>query len=115
MVDALTTILPSLPCLGHPTARHLEPLPSAQPWTRPDALVVMEGLPGQPEERRGALIRAPRMLLARQDVQALLSERRAIPLTRDLYPPLPEEQVAFLLLLDDPEAAPAACFARGPD
>lgn len=113
-VDSLTAILPSLGCLHHQAARHLEELPSAQPWARPAALVVNDGLPGQPEGRRGALVRVTRNLLARQATQAMLDARRALPFTRDLATPSGQEATPFLLLLaDDDITTPETCTPRG--
>ncbi|MES2712972.1 MAG: hypothetical protein V4653_15430 [Pseudomonadota bacterium] len=114
VVDTLSAILPSLGCLHHPAARHLEELPSAQPWARPPALVVAHGLDGQPEGRRGALVRVTRNLLARQSTQAIIADRRALPFTRDLAAPHGAEATPFLLLLADAAAAaPETCTPRG--
>jgi len=113
-VDSLSAILPSLPCLRHASARHLEELPSAHPWARPPALVVVDGLPGQPEGRRGALVRVTRNLLARQATQAMIGGHHAIALTRDLATPEARDPTPFLLLLaDDDAAAPETCTPRG--
>lgn len=114
-VDSLTAILPSLGCLHHPAARHLEELPSAQPWARPSALVVNDGLPGQPEGRRGALVRVTRNLLARQTTQAMIAAHGALPFTRDLATPGPADATPFLLLLADESTAspPETCTPRG--
>ena len=114
-VDSLTAILPSLGCLHHAAARHLEELPSAQPWARPSALVVNDGLPGQPEGRRGALVRVTRNLLARQTTQAMIAAHGALPFTRDLVAPGPADATPFLLLLaNEPTASPPdTCTPRG--
>ncbi|MBR0656432.1 hypothetical protein [Plastoroseomonas arctica] len=115
VVDTLSVVLPSLGCLLHGSARHLEELPSAQPWARPPALVVVDGLPGQPEGRRGALVRVTRNLLARQATQAMIVAQRAVPLTRDLAAPGPGDTTPFLLLLADeiPAEPPETCTPRG--
>ena len=115
VVDSLSAVLPTLVCLHHPAARHLEELPSAQPWARPPALVVNDGLPGQPEGRRGALVRVTRDLLARQATQAMIASHRALPFTRDLASPGPTDATPFLLLMADETTAgpPETCTPRG--
>jgi hypothetical protein len=115
VVDSLSVILSSLGCLRHPSARQLEELPSAQRWSRPPALVVVDGLPGQPESQRGALVRITRNLLARQATQAMIATHRALPFTRDLTTPGAGDATPFLLLLadEDATAAPDTCTPRG--
>ncbi len=115
VVDSLSAVLPSLGCLNHPSARHLEELPSAQPWARPPALVVLDSLPGQPEGVRGALVRVTRNLLARQATQAMIAGHRAVLLNRHLMTPDAGEATPFLLLLADESAPdpPDTCTPRG--
>ena len=97
--------------------RHLDRLPSAQQWTRPNALVVFDGLPEQPPGTRAVLMRPTREMLARNIVAAAIAEGSAWLLDRGLAPlgPRPAETAAYLALIVRPPEEPgamASCIAR---
>jgi hypothetical protein len=98
---------------------HLDRLPAAQPWTRPAALVLLGGLPGQPPGVRAVLMRPTREALARRAVAEAIAAGEAQPLDRRLAP-LPAAgaaHAAYLALFVPPPAdagATAACALPGP-
>ena len=61
----LEPVLRGAPCVFADGVRNLDPLPAGQPWTRPQAIVVFQGLAGQPDGSRAALMRVSREMAAR--------------------------------------------------
>lgn len=104
-------------CAFAPEVRHLDRLPSAQPWTRPAAIVLFDGLPGQPPGTRAVLMRPTREALARQVVAQALAAGEARPLDRRLAPlDTAARTAAYLALFVPPPADPgatASCTAPG--
>lgn len=110
----LDPVTRSAPCLFAEGVRHLDPLPAAQPWTRPEAIVVFHGLPGQPEGGRAALMRPTREMMARLATRSLLASGNAM-LFDDTLAPLPPDAPtpAFLAVVTPAGTAPPiACMLR---
>lgn len=107
-------IQPNLPCARSEAARHLEALPRAVAWTRAPALVVFQGLPGQPEGARAVLVRTTRALRARRAVADLLAAGEAALYLPDLRPAGPEDRDApFLaLFVDEPPGEDMTCLPQ---
>lgn len=106
-------------CAFAPEVRHLDRLRSAQPWTRPAAIVLFDGLPGQPPGTRAVLMRPTREALARQVVAEALAAGEAQLLDRRLAPlaaPGAARPAAYIVLFVRPPADPgatASCTAPG--
>ena len=101
-------------CVFAEGVRHLDPLPSAQPWTRPEAIVVLHGLPAMPEGSRAALMRPTREMLARVAVRDLVASGAGRLLNFDLTTLSPESPAAAYLAILSPAGtdAPATCTLR---
>jgi len=110
----LEPVLRGAPCVFADGVRHLDPLPSGQPWTRPQAIVVVQGLPGQPEGSRAALMRVTREMAARVQLRALIAAGNTLLLDFQLAP-LPAEAPtpAFLAILSPAGTTlPETCALR---
>jgi hypothetical protein len=108
----------SAACAFAPEVRHLDRLPSAQPWARPNAIVVFEGLPAQPPGTRAVLMRPTREALARRVVADALAEGSATLLDRRLVPLAPggDEPAAYIAITVPPPTAAGvtrSCVAQG--
>ncbi len=116
--DGYAIIRRAAPCAFAPGVHHLDPLPAAQPWTRPAAIVVFEGLPGQPDGVRAVLARLTRTARARRSVAEALARGEAIALDLQLGAVAPGAAgaAAYTAILVPPEAAAGAtssCTAQG--
>jgi hypothetical protein len=106
-------------CAFAPEVRHLDPLPSAQPWARPNAIVVFDGLPAQPPGTRAVLMRPTREALARKVVADALAEGSAQLRDRRLepLPPGGDGGAAYIAIPVAPPPPSAAatrrCVAQG--
>lgn len=110
----LDPILRGAPCAYAEGVRHLGPLPAALAWTRPDAIVVFAGLPGQAEGTRAVLLRPPREMMVRLATQRALAERDVLRLDHGLARlPADAPVVAFVaLLMPAGTEPPADCTLR---
>ncbi|MEO3472158.1 hypothetical protein AAFN86_09850 [Roseomonas sp. CAU 1739] len=113
---ALEAPLRDAACVFAPVARHLDRLPAATPWVRPDAVVVFGGLPGLAPGSRAAVLRPTRELLARAATRDRIAEGGITlhDIDLDLLPadaPTP----AFLAIhVAPPAQPPEGCVAQGP-
>ncbi len=113
---ALEATLRAASCAFAPEARHLGPLPSNLAWARPNAVVLLAGLPGLPDAARAAVIRPTRELLARAATRGRIAEGGIALHGIDLAPlPADAATPAFLAIIVPPPAAPPeGCVAQGP-
>jgi len=108
-------------CAFAPELRHLDRLPTTQPWTRPVAIVLFGGLPGQPPGTRAVVMRPTREVLARRVVAEALTAGEAQLLDRELSPVAAGSGAAarhavYLALFVSPPADPgvtASCTVLG--
>jgi hypothetical protein len=105
------------PCAFAPAVRHLDRLPAAQPWTRPAALVVFDGLSVQPAGTRAVLMRPTRETLALRTVAEALADGTARRLDRGLMPvaanaSAPTAYIALIVAPPAEHGATATCIAQ---
>ncbi|MBL0950581.1 MAG: hypothetical protein IBJ08_07730 [Pseudomonas sp.] len=112
---ALEAPLRAAPCAFAPTIRHLDRLPGNMAWARPEAVVILAGLPGLKTGERAVVLRPTRELLARAATRARIAEGGISLHAIDLAPlaadaPMP----AFLAIhVAPPAAPPEGCVAQG--
>lgn len=100
-------------CVFAEGVANLDPLPATQTWTRPEAIVVLHGLPGLDDGSRAALMRPTREMLARVATRALIaSGARLFDHALNALPP--DAPVAAYLAILSPAGteAPASCMLR---
>lgn len=102
-------------CVFSPVARHLDRLPAATPWVRPDAVVLFGDLPGLEAGSRAAVLRPTRELLARATTRDRLAEGDITLHDLDLaLLPADAPMPAFLAIHVPPPAEPPdGCVAQG--
>jgi len=107
-------VLRGAPCVFADGARHLDPLPAAQAWTRPEAIIVFAGLTGQPEGSRAALMRPTREMMARVGTRELVASGIALIFDYTLTPLPPDApRPSFLaILVPSGTTPPPGCALR---
>lgn len=110
----LEPVIRGAPCAFADGVRHLDPLPAGQAWTRPQAIVVFQGLPDQPDGSRAALMRVPREMAARVQFRNLIAAGNALLFDYQLAPLAADAPApAFLALLSPAGTAPPdTCAVR---
>ncbi|GGJ13360.1 hypothetical protein [Neoroseomonas lacus] len=112
----LEAVLRDAACVFSPVARHLDRLPAATPWVRPDAVVLFGDLPSLETGRRAAVLRPTREVLARATTRQRIAEGDITLHDLDLAllpadAPIP----AFLAIhVAPPTEPPDGCVAQGP-
>ena len=112
----LEAVLRDAACVFSPVARHLDRLPAATPWVRPDAVVLFGDLPGLETGQRAAVLRPTREVLARATTRDRIAEGGITLHGIDLAPlpadaPMPASLAIHAAL---PEPPPEGCVAQGP-
>lgn len=112
---ALEAPLRSAPCAFAPFARHLDRLPGNVAWARPEAVVILAGLPGLNPRERAVVLRPTRELLARAATRDRIAEGGITLHGIDLAPlPADAPAPAFLAIhVAPPAAPPEGCVAQG--
>jgi hypothetical protein len=96
----LDPVLRAAACVFADSARHLDPLPAALAWTRPEAITVFAGLDGQPKTARAVLMRPSREMMARLALRELVASGGAVLFDHTLAPlPRDAPRPTFLALL----------------